>query len=340
VEKRRIAEVVSRAGLILLMGGAIVLAGCSKGNQSKPGEPAKALTGQPGDEVARVDKSVITLGQVGKVVEGWKAGMAQDVDPNTPEAELQKKAVDQLISQTLLYEAAVGDGCALTDPEVKSTIDQMKQGGNLDDAGLEAALKQRGVTLEEFTQNIKMSESIRRYVKKAVQDTIKVTPEQAKSYFDAHPEQFQHPEQVRARHILLRVPPQGTPAQDAEAKQKADAIYAQLKKGADFEKMAQEKSEDGTSAKGGDLGFFSRGQMFQPFDSVAFATPLGQISEPFRTQFGYHIVRVEDKTAPGPSTFEQVQPQLMRVLYNQRTREVVNAMIDRLREKAKIRRKI
>lgn len=108
---------------------------------------------------------------------------------------------------------------------------------------------------------------------------------------------------VRAEHILKLFPKNATEEEKAQCKAKIDSIYALIKAGANFEEMAKKESEDGTARRGGDLGWFSRGRMVQPFEDIAFGLADGEISEPFATQFGYHIVK---KVAHGiPSLEEQ-----------------------------------
>jgi parvulin-like peptidyl-prolyl isomerase len=346
VQNSKMAEAVVRTGVALLLGCALTLAGCSKGGEKggdKGGPPAdaKPVTGQPGDEVAKVDNEVITLADINQLVQAWQSGRVQGVDPKTPLAELQKHAVDQIISQKLLYKAAVAAKMVPSDAEIKTTLDQMKASQGMDDAQMAEVLKQQGMTVEEFTKNFTVDQAIRRFVKTAVQDTLKVTPEQAKAFFESHPDQFQHPEQIHARHILFKVDPTATPEQEKAAQQKATDASAKLRKGADFAQMAKDISEDrNTAAGGGDLGFLHRGMLGQAFDSVAFAMTPGQTSAPIRSPFGYQVVRVEDRMAPGTYAYEDVQAQLVKMLYNQRTRDCVNALVDGMRAKAKIKRKI
>ena len=101
-------------------------------------------------------------------------------------------------------------------------------------------------------------------------------------------------EEIHARHILV--------ATEAEAKE----IKERLKKGEDFATVAKEKSKD-PSAEGGDLGFFGRGQMLKPFEDAAFALKDGEISDPVQTQFGWHIIKVEEKRTRPLPTFDQVK---------------------------------
>jgi len=104
------------------------------------------------------------------------------------------------------------------------------------------------------------------------------------------------PTQVSANHILIRINDINSEKDVADSKTKIDKIYADLKAGADFAEQAKQYSEDtGSATTGGELGFFSRGEMDTDFENTAFATPVSQISEPFKTQFGWHIIKVVEK---------------------------------------------
>ena len=112
---------------------------------------------------------------------------------------------------------------------------------------------------------------------------------------------------VHAKHILKLFPKDATEEQKAECKQQIDSIYQLLKAGADFEELAKAESQDGTARRGGDLGWFGRGRMVQPFEDIAFSLADGAISEPFATQYGYHIIK---KVAHGVPALEEVRPAL------------------------------
>lgn len=136
----------------------------------------------------------------------------------------------------------------------------------------------------------------------------------ARDEYRANPEKFTVPEQIRVRHILIR--PTETRSAD-EAKKLADELLARLKAGEDFEALAAQYSEDPSNAKkGGDLGFFGRGQMVGPFDRAAFTlTEPGQLSEVVGTQFGYHIIRFEERKAPALKSYEEVKDSLTESIY-------------------------
>jgi peptidyl-prolyl cis-trans isomerase C len=129
-------------------------------------------------------------------------------------------------------------------------------------------------------------------------------------------------QEVHARHILV--------ATEDEAK----AIEAELKKGADFAALAKEKSKDPGAAEGGDLGYFTKDQMVPEFSEVAFKLDKGQISDPVKTQFGWHIIKVEDKRTKPTPTFDQVKSQLENYV----SHRAQAALVDKLRTAANIER--
>ena len=109
---------------------------------------------------------------------------------------------------------------------------------------------------------------------------------------------------VHAKHILKLFPQNATEEQKAECKHKMDSIYALLKAGVNFEEMAKAESQDGSARNGGELGWFGRGRMVKPFEDVAFALADGEISEPFATQFGYHVIK---KVAHGVAPLNEIR---------------------------------
>ena len=154
------------------------------------------------------------------------------------------------------------------------------------------------------------------------------------SYFDSHRGEY---ERVKASHILIRfkgsqAPPRANQKDltEEEALAKAQDIRKRLLGGADFATVAKAESDDiGSGAKGGSLGTFGQGQMVAPFEQAAFTLPLNQISEPVKSQFGYHIIKVEERTA---KSFEEAKPDIEKNLGQQRTREA----LDKIRKQATV----
>lgn len=142
---------------------------------------------------------------------------------------------------------------------------------------------------------------------------------EAKKVYEDNISKLKPEQEIKARHILV------------DTEDEAKDIKDQLAKGADFAALAAEKSKD-KNAEGGDLGYFTRGQMLKPFEDAAFALDVGQVSDPVKTSFGWHIIEVEDKRDQKLPTFEDVKEPIMSQLVVRQAQTVVTG----LREKAKI----
>jgi len=156
----------------------------------------------------------------------------------------------------------------------------------------------------------------------AAEGKAALTDEAMKKVYDDAAKQISGEQEVHARHILV------------QTEDEAKAIKAELDKGADFAKLAKEKSKDPGASDGGDLGFFTKEQMVPEFSKVAFELAPGKISDPVKTQFGWHIIKVEEKRNRQPPTFEQVKPQIEQYV----TRKAQSEYVAKLRETAKVER--
>lgn len=198
-------------------------------------------------------------------------------------------------------------------------VEQLVNQKLVSDAGYKANLQQS----QEVKDEIKRAEERavqRAYIQNQVES--KITEQRLQ---DAYKEYVAHnppQEEVKASHILVE--------SEAEAK----SIIDDLAKGGDFAKIAREKSKDPTAAaQGGDLGYFTRETMVEPFANAAFGMAKGETSKaPVQTQFGWHVIRVEDKRTQPQPTLDEVKPQLEQEL----SKEIVTALVDELRSGAKI----
>lgn len=168
-----------------------------------------------------------------------------------------------------------------------------------------------------FREKVLLDDYLTREVAKSV------TPEAARKLYDETVKGLTPEQEVRARHILV------------EAEDEAKKVAARVKGGEDFAKVAQEVSKDpGSGREGGDLGYFTADRMVKEFADAAFALTPGQISDPVKSQFGWHVIKVEDKRNKPLPTFEEVKPQIDQYLERKAQQDTILA----LREKAKIER--
>ena len=200
-----------------------------------------------------------------------------------------------------------------------AVIDQLVSGKLVSSAGYKAGLADSAEVKDEIKRAEERAVQ-RAYIQKEIK--ARITPDAMQKAYQDFLKENPAQEEVKAAHILV------------EKEDEAKAIIAQLKKGGDFAKLAKEKSKDAAAAaQGGDLGYFTKDAMVEPFANAAFAMKPGEISkEPVKTQFGYHIIKVEDKRTQPQPTLDEVKPQLEQTL----SKDIVTALVEELRGKAKI----
>jgi parvulin-like peptidyl-prolyl isomerase len=182
--------------------------------------------------------------------------------------------------------------------------------------------------------SLQMDQMLAQMLFRDLQATAKVDSTAVQKYYDEHKSEY---EEVKARHILVRFKDSRVPLRegqkelsDAEAMAKAQELKKKLDAGADFAELAKAESDDtGTGAQGGDLGKFGRGQMVPEFDTAVFAQPVGKIGDPVRSAFGYHLIKVEERTSKSIDEMkDQIEKQLRPELAKQEVEAIkkVNAI--------------
>lgn len=173
------------------------------------------------------------------------------------------------------------------------------------------------------------------YLDKAVAQKVEVDEKEIRRFYEESKSRFEVPEKVRARHILIKVD-RTAPAEALEkARDKAKNILKKVRAGEDFSELASRFSEDpGSKQNGGDLGFFPRGRMAPEFEKAAFSLKPGEVSEIVQTNFGFHIIKADQKMEPSIQPLENVKEQLRKKLTVDRKREAVDAYVDKITKEA------
>lgn len=169
------------------------------------------------------------------------------------------------------------------------------------------------------------------YLSKVVAPELSVPDDELKKYYAEHTKEFQIPEAVKVRHILVSSPKDSAAELRDKAKAKADGILSQITTGADFAKTATAVSEDADSAsKGGDLGFISPGKTNSlEFEKAAFALKTGEISKVVETPFGYHIIKVEERKEARNATFEEAKDYIANLLKEEKRKKKIQDFIEK-----------
>ncbi len=163
-----------------------------------------------------------------------------------------------------------------------------------------------------------------------------VSADEIQQYYNAHQDQYSVKDQVRVRHILIAVPQGADAATDAAAKAKAEGLLKQIKAGGDFAALAKANSDDpGSKASGGELGFLQHGVTVPEFDKTAFSLGVGQTSDVIKTQFGYHILQVEEKQSAHVKQLAEVKDQIEPILEQQKAGAAEQSFANQLAAEAK-----
>lgn len=329
---------VTAASLIILQAGQ-AMSDDTKTPQPKQETAAKpeAAKTSPDDPVARVNGVAITRGEMERAA---KVMAAQNrTGQHEPSAAVTKQmddfALNQLISAELLYQA----GSKLDLKDLNKQVEEKIAQGKArfpDNAAYENALKSAGLTPKDLEVLVRKDIVINNLVEKELAAKIAVTDDEAKKFYDDNSDKFKQGETIRASHILCGVDPKATAEEKKKAKEKAEALLKEIKAGKDFAELAKKNSTCPSSAQGGDLGFFGKGQMVPAFEAAAFALKPGEVSGVVETQFGYHIIKVTEKKDAATTPFSEVKDKIKDYLKNTKMQKAVGEYIEQLRGKAKI----
>ncbi|HEX8434985.1 peptidylprolyl isomerase [Archangium sp.] len=299
------------------------------------------------DRVAAVvNRDVIALSEVEKRVAPELARLNTAVrDPQRraeEQARLRKAALDALIGEKLMEEQIQELGLGVTDAELDAAIGDVRRQNNVtEDAQFERLLSGEGFTVAAYKDFLRKQMGRMKLVQLKVTPKVKVSEEDLKAAYTQYTKLESGDAEVHARHILVQVDANAKPEQVEAARKKAEKLAEEARKpGVDFAELAKARSEGPSAADGGDLGFFRRGVMVAAFERVAFSLPEGGVSEPVRTQFGWHVLKVEEKRAVDVAAFEQVKGELEQKLKLQKTEKFVEQYVQELRQKASVDVKI
>ena len=183
----------------------------------------------------------------------------------------------------------------------------------------------RDKEVKDILNEAKKKVIIAKFIKSEVDDKIKVSDDEMKKFYEENKENFKKPQMWRASHILV--------ASEGEAKD----ILKELSLGKSFEDLARQKSIDATATRGGDVGYFRKGQVVPEFENTCFNLKVGQTSEIVRTQFGYHIIKLTDKKDETVESFEEARPAIENELKFKKRSEMISGLIMDLKNKYRVR---
>ncbi|MBN1825677.1 MAG: peptidylprolyl isomerase [Candidatus Eisenbacteria bacterium] len=324
---------MSGATLLLLLPALLVSCG---GKEGSGGEEGSASAG---DVVATVNGQEVTAAQLEAETARLFRQFGGQVSPfqaQQMEGLLMQQARDNLVNKILLAEAVESEGNRLGEEEIQARFDEFLTQFPDSAAFREAILAQGWESEEAFFEEFRRMMEIDALLEEKTGDYPKATDGEIATAYEENKDKFRQEEQVNARHILMMLKENDNEETKAAKRRDMESIRDQLRRGGDFAALAQEYSDCPSKENGGDLGWFGRNRMVEPFEEVAFSLPVGQTSDVVETRFGFHVIEVLDRREARQLPLDEVRSGIEEQLNQQHRREMIEEYLNGLRENAEI----
>lgn len=249
---------------------------------------------------------------------------------------LRREAMERLVEQVLVGQAAERARIGVEETDVDAAVDELR---SVFDSEREFTLRleQEGFDPESFRAHIHRMLAAKHYLDGIRLEASAVTEAEVERYYRDNEDRLTLPEQARVRHVLVRwKAPNNAESRDA-VRQAVQPVLERARDGEDFAALAREYSEDeATRADGGDTGFFYPGEMVPEFEEASFALTPGQISDPVETDFGVHIIKLEERGAPRLLPLEEIRDRLREHIRAEKSERAVELEIEQLRAEADV----
>lgn len=285
--------------------------------------------------VARVNGEEITRADLERSIRGVETQLNQKV-PGDKRDGVVRGVLERLINYRLLLQEARARGIEVPAAEIDAQLRALAQQFRSEE-DLRDALIRRGVTVDMLRDDARRDLRVAKLVRDEAGKDVAVPVEDVRKFYEANLERFRQPESARASHVFVRVPAGADEKTKNAMRVRAEAIMRLAQRGDDFATLAQNYSEDRTTAaKGGDLGWFNKGATPKEFDAVVFALQPNQVGPLANTTDGHHIVKVTGRRPSRIQPFEEVQTDLATYLLRELQDRLTIGLINKLRDKSKI----
>jgi peptidyl-prolyl cis-trans isomerase C len=288
--------------------------------------------------VVRVNDQEITQGDIQQMADRMLQQFQMQGRPVTEEIKAQayRTAEDNMITEKLIEIAIAESEIVITDEAVNETIEKLKS-SIPEGMDFDSALAAQGISLTELKENIATDMAARQLFDTKITDVDEVTEADALAFYNSNLQNFQVEETVSASHILIPFEPGDSDEAKATKKAELEAIRADIIAGnTTFEDAAKAHSGCPSSAQGGSLGEFGKGQMVPEFEVAAFSQDLDTVGEVIETSFGYHIIKVTEHEEVGVTPFAEVKEAIINYLTQNANAAAAQAYIQNLHDAATI----
>jgi parvulin-like peptidyl-prolyl isomerase len=282
-----------------------------------PNAPARVVE----QLIAVIDGEPYTLSNVNaysktKLGRPFPSGDLKDIGPQ------DRQVLEQFLTDKLLEAEVREAGIVVSDADVERYIDQVKKNNRLTDEQLKAALSRENQTLAGYRASVKAEIEKSDLIDRQVRRKVTISDEDVERYYKLNAKNFRTGDRARIRHILLTLPENAPADRVQAAASKAQDLYRRILAGEDFAGLAREHSQGAGHADGGEIGWVNRGTLIAGIEDVAFQKlAVGQVSEPFRTSMGIHIVKLEGRESGNVAPLSSVAPRIKEELMNKALEE-------------------
>jgi len=309
---------------------------------SKATEPGKTA-GDKSAPVVTVNGTTITEAQVSAqldpLLERMKDRAAQ-LPPQFLEQykrQVRARVIDQLVIEKLLDDQIAKANITISDEQVLAELKKaVSPDQPITDQELRNRIEQLGRNFDQLKEQVRKDLARQKLLERQWAGRLNVSEQQAKQYYEQNKQRFNRPEQVRASHILIEVSPNDPQEKKDQALAKAKQLLEQIQGGADFAELARAHSACPSSSRGGDLGYFGKGEMEEPFEKAVFALQVGQVGDIVQTRYGYHIIKVTDRRPARQIPFKEARDSIIAQLKEAKKAEIAREYINSLKAAAKI----
>jgi peptidyl-prolyl cis-trans isomerase SurA len=264
--------------------------------------------------IAVIDGEPYTLSNVEKFAKA-KAGRSFPTGDLKAINSSDREVLEQFLTEKLLEAEVREAGIIVTDNDVNRYIEQVKKNNRLSDEDLNTALKRENQTLENYKVSVKAEIEKSELIDRQVRRKVTISDEDVERYYKLNANKYRTNDRAHIRHILLALDGNAAPEQVERATAKAKELRQRIAAGADFATIARENSQGAGHADGGDIGWVKRGTLIPALEEIAFQKlSVGQVSEPFRTSMGVHIVKLEGRDPGNPVPLSSVAPRIKEEL--------------------------
>jgi len=296
-------------------------------------------TTSSGKEIASVNGKAISKSQYERRMSVFKKQAAHKGGPLSDAAltTVKNRILENLIDAEVLYQQSQKEGVKVDDQAINEQIEKMKKRYS-DETAYKKALKRMQVSEKEFRTEIQRALAINQLLDTNVLQKITVTDEEGKKYYNNNLKLYWQPEKVKISLIWIKVKPDDKESKNIQARKKIEMVQKKVKQGEDFGKLAKAYSEGPNAQREGAWGYLKRGKTAEPIRDAAFALNVGEVSGIVETQYGYHLIKVNDKKPAGTTPYKEVQPKIEKHLKKEKEKAEIQGYIENLKKSATIKR--